>query len=415
MRKRVYGSAICKRILAVAFALSFLVAIAACGDDEAPTATTAPRPTAVPTATALPEPTATEAMMPKETPTEAMMEPTATEAMMPKETPTEAMMEPTATEAMMPKETPTEAMMEPTATEAMMPKETPTESMAMAGPTLPATVTDAFGNEVTVDDVSRIVVLNGDFTEVVFALGMGQNVVAVDVSATYPAEALRLPKIGYQRSLSAEGILAMGPTLVIGSTSAGPPEVIEQIRSTGVPVVILPPAGTLDGVTVKIRGIAQALGVTERGEKVAAEVEAQIAEVRALAEQAEEKPTAVFFYLRGADTILMAGTSDLSHELFEASGAVSGAAVARIHAPFVPLTAEALVAADPDCIVLFTTGLESVGGVEGLKEIPGVAQTTAAEEGCILDFDGQYVAGGGPRTGQVLMELLAAFHPDLAA
>ena len=134
-----------------------------------------------------------------------------------------------------------------------------------------------------------------------------------------------------------------------------------------------------------------------------------------MAEQAEEKPTAVFFYLRGVDTLFMAGMGDLSHELFEASGAISGGAAAGIRASFVPLTAEALVAADPDCIVLFSTGLESVGGVEGLKEIPGVAQTKAAAEGCILDFDGQYLAGGGPRTGQLLMELLAAFHPDLTA
>ena len=117
--------------------------------------------------------------------------------------------------------------------------------------------------------------------------------------------------------------------------------------------------------------------------------------MRTLAAQAEERPTAVFFYLRGLDTLMMAGTSDLSHELFEASGAVSGAMVAGIRAPFVPLTAEALVAANPDCIVVFSTGLESVGGIEGLRGIPAVAQTTAASEGCILDFDGQYCRAAG--------------------
>ena len=344
--------------LAAALLAAFAALAAACGAEPSPTATSAP-----PRATATPIPA---------TPTPIPPRPTAT----------------------------------PTAA--------PTPEPAPSGPTLPATVTDANGDEVVVDDVSRIVVLNGDFTEVVFALGLGANIAAVDASATYPRETLALPKIGYQRTLSAEGILSMRPTVVIGSASAGPAEVIEQVRSTGVPVVILDTVFTLDGVGKKIRGVAQALGVPERGEEIASEVEAEIAEVRALAAQAEERPSAVFFYMRGLDTLLIGGAGDLSHELFEASGAVSGGAAAGIREPWVPLTAEALVAANPDCIVAFTAGMESVGGAEGLKGIPGVAQTNAAAEGCILDFEGLYFRGGGPRTGALLRELLAAFQPELA-
>ena len=325
---------------------------------------------------------------------------------------------PRATATPLPAATATPLPPRPTATPTPRPRPTATATAIpepeSAGPSLPATVTDAAGDEVVVDDVSRIVVLNGDFTEVVFALGLGANVVAVDASATYPREALRLPKVGYQRMLSAEGILAMRPSVVIGSVSAGPAEVIEQVRSTGVPVVILDAVSTIDGVARKIRGVAQALGVSERGEEIAAAVEAEVAEVRALAAQAEERPTAAFIYIRGLDTVLMGGTGDLSHELFEASGATSAGAVAGIRAPWVPLTAEALVGANPDCLVLFTAGLESVGGVEGLMGIPGVAQTNAAAEGCVLDFEGQYLQGGGPRVGALLRELLAAFHPELA-
>lgn len=285
---------------------------------------------------------------------------------------------------------------------------------AYSTPVLPATVTDFEGAEVTVTDVGRIVVLNGDFTEVVFALDLGEHVVAVDLSATYPPEAAALPKIGYQRRLSAEGILALEPTVVIGSTRAGPPEAIQQIRTAGVPVVILEAVATLDGVARKIRGVAQALGVPARGEALATEVEAQIDHAKALSAQAQERPAAVFLYMRGLDSLFMAGQGDLSHELFEASGAISGGAAAGVRAPFVPLTAEALVAADPDCIVVFTSGLRTVGGREGLKRLPGISQTTAAADECILDFDGQYLAGGGPRTGAVLMDLLRAFHPELA-
>ena len=302
---------------------------------------------------------------------------------------------------------------EPTSAPAPTPAPTATPE-APDEPVLPVTVTDATGNEVTVEDISRIVVLNGDITEVVYALGLGDNIVAVDSSATYPEEALALPKVGYQRSLSAEGILSMDPTVIIGNTRAGPPEVIEQIRAAGVPVVVVEPAETLEGVSTKILGVAEALGVMSRGQAIVEEVEAQIVEVREQAAKAEDKPVALFLYMRGLDTLFLIGTAHITHELFEASGAISGAAVAGIHAPFIPLTAEALVAANPDCILVFTLGLQSVGGIEGLKGIPGVAETTAAQEGCIHAFDDQYMGGGGPRTGELLQELLELFQPDLA-
>jgi iron complex transport system substrate-binding protein len=279
---------------------------------------------------------------------------------------------------------------------------------------LPVTIVDVNGDVVVVEDIGRIVVLNGDFTEVVFALGLGDNVVAVDSSATYPEAATQLPQVGYQRRLSAEGILSMEPTVVIGNLNAGPPEVLEQVRSTGVPVVILDNVSTIDGAAKKIRGVAQALGVTERGETLAAELETQIEEVKALAAQAENKPTAVFLYMRGLDSLFLIGQDHLSHELFEATGAISGGAAAGVMRPFIPLTAEALAAANPDCIVVLTAGLQSVGGLDGFLQIPGVGQTKAAEQGCIVDFDDQYFGGGGPRMGDVLMDLLRVFHPDLA-
>ena len=301
----------------------------------------------------------------------------------------------------------------PTATPTMAP--TPTlVPPDLLGPQLPATITDIRGNEITVTDISRIVVMNGDFTEVIFALELGENVVAVDTSATYPREVTELRQVGYQRRLSAEGVLSMDPTVVIGNTNAGPPAVLEQIRATGVPVVVLESVTTVDGGARKIRGIAQALGVPARGEVLATELEAQISEVEALSAQAQERPTAVFLYMRGLDTLFLGGEGHLSHGLFEASGAISGGAALGVTEETIPLTAESLAAADPDCIVVLTRGLESVGGREGIVTIPGVGDTIAAQEGCILDFDDQYFGGGGPRMGQVLMELLRAFHPGLA-
>src|SRR5690606_33392795 len=74
----------------------------------------------------------------------------------------------------------------------------------------------------------RIVTLGGDVTEIVFALGAGAAVVATDVSSVHPAAAAALPKLGYQRTLSAEGVLAQAPTLTLASDEAGPPPVLDQ-------------------------------------------------------------------------------------------------------------------------------------------------------------------------------------------
>ena len=117
--------------------------------------------------------------------------------------------------------------------------------------------------------------------------------------------------------------------------------------------------------------------------------------------------------MRGLDSLFLIGRQHISHELFEATGAISGGAAAGVNEPFIPLTAEALTSVNPDCIVVLTAGLQSVGGRDGLLQIPGVAETQAAADGCILNYDDQYFGGGGPRMGNLMMEMLSAFHPDL--
>jgi iron complex transport system substrate-binding protein len=259
-------------------------------------------------------------------------------------------------------------------------------------------VTDVNGDEVTVTDVSRIVPLNGDISEIVFALGLGPNVVGVDTSATYPEDELAgLPRIGYQRQLAAEGILSLEPTLVIGNELAGPPEVLDQLRAAGVTVVIFPEISTIEGIADKIRNVAGALGVPEAGTQLAEETMAEIAAVRELAAGVDEPRTAMFLYVRGANTQLIGGAGTTADALIVAAGAVNAAAEAGL-VEYQPMTAESLAAAQPDLLILLTAGLESVDGVEGLLEIPGVAQTPAGQNGNIIDFDDLYFLGFGPRT-----------------
>ncbi|MGQ9482526.1 MAG: heme/hemin ABC transporter substrate-binding protein [Chloroflexus sp.] len=281
-------------------------------------------------------------------------------------------------------------------------------------PVLPATVTDYQGETVVVESVDRIVSLTGDITEIIFALGMGDYVVGVDSSATYPAEKTKaLPNIGYQRRLNAEGILALNPTLVIGDEAAGPPEALAQIRSAGVPVALVADPPTMDSPMQKILFVSRALGILERGYELAGQVEAEIARVRANAATLPRPPRVLFLYLRGTDVQQVAGANTAIDAMITAAGGVNAATEVGI-VNSAPLSAEVAIAAQPDIILVLTKGLESVGGVDGLLQIPGLADTPAGQQRRVVDFDDLYLLGMGPRTGQALADLVAVFKDAVA-
>ena len=266
------------------------------------------------------------------------------------------------------------------------------------------TYVDERGVEVTIESTDRIIPLDGDIAEVVFALGAGDRVVATDLSATFPAEADALPQIGYQRALNAEPILAFEPTLLIGTDIAGPPTAIEELERVGIPVAIVPTPADASGPGTKIRAVAEVLGIPDDGERLAAEVEAAVAAVEPLR---TERPLRVaMLYLRGDNTQLVFGTGTSIHWLIEAAGAVNVAAEMGI-TDTAEITAEALTVAAPDVLLVTEDGLRSVGGVEALVTMPAVAGTPAAAAGAVLAYDAQFMLGNGPRTGEFLARLVA--------
>jgi len=284
-----------------------------------------------------------------------------------------------------------------------------------AAPELPVTVTGADDVEVTVTDASRIIPANGDIAEVVFALGLGDSVVATDISATYPPEADALPEVGYQRSLLAEPMLGLEPTVVIANTDAGPPEVIDQLRRAGVAVVVIDYPHDLSGPAAKIRLVATALGVPARGEALARRVQADIDDAAERAERHGDRGgdpvRAAFLYLRGSTVQQVGGRGTGVDALLEAAGAQDLGVEMGID-EFRPLTDEALIEAAPEVLVVTTSGLESVGGVDGLTEMPAIAGTPAGRERRVVALDDQLLLGLGPRAGEALAQLVDALHPD---
>jgi iron complex transport system substrate-binding protein len=297
-----------------------------------------------------------------------------------------------------------------TTTEA--PTTTTTEATTTTSGPAEVVFTGADGVETTITDTSRIVSLTGDITEVIYELGLGDHIVAVDVTTTYPPEATDLPVVGFGQQLAPEPVLAFEPTLVIGDEMTAPEEAIQQLRDAGVPVVILPTQSTLEGVSVKIRQIAEILSAQDAGEELVARVESDIATAKEMADSVDADPRVAFIYVRGPQLLLLFGQGMATNAMITGAGAIDAGADSGVFGA-VPLTPEALVAAAPDVIVLPESGLEALGGPEAFAEIPGVAETPAGENGAFLSYDEAYFFNLGPRAGLALQDFVVDLYPEL--
>ena len=254
-----------------------------------------------------------------------------------------------------------------------------------------------------VPDGTRMISLFGDITEIVYALGAQEFLVARDASSIYPPEAEELPNLGFAGSLNVEAILNLEPTLIIGTAMAGPPEVLEQLRQAGVEVLILGELKELDAPQIKFRFVGNALGLPRKAEALALDVEHRLEEV--LAAAVNDRPLRVLhIYIRRGGLQLVSGAGNEAQTIIEAAGGIDAAAEAGI-VGWQPLTPEALVSADPDVYLVMDRGLAVIGGVEGLLEIPGMAETKAGRGQHVISMPDLYLLGFGPRLPEAVADL----------
>lgn len=257
----------------------------------------------------------------------------------------------------------------------------------------------------------RIVCLSGGVTEIVYALGFGDQVVAVDASSLYPPEAVELATIGYHRQISAEGILSLKPDLILASEDSGPPEALEQIEAAGVEVRRVTEKPGVEQARERVADIAAVLGRKERGRELLAQMDVELASAR---EQVAKIPAgdrlrAAFIYVRGSKVLLAAGKYSPAAQMLELAGAEN--ALDDFYG-FKPLSAEALVAAKPDVIVMLRRGVESIGGMDGVYRIKGVALTPAGENKRIIVVDDALFSGFTHRLGRAVAELNRSLYAN---
>lgn len=251
----------------------------------------------------------------------------------------------------------------------------------------------------------KIITAGGTITEVVDALGHSNEIIATDITSTYPSSMQDLPSIGYRNQIKAEGILALGPDLVLIEEGYLNPDVVAQLKAAQVTIQVFAKPQTIDGTKKLVTDLATFFEEAERGKEINAAIDADVAELDKYLASQESTPKAIFVMARGPETVFIAGDKTFASEMF-ALAKIEGTATGFDE--FTPLTPESLVTMNPEYLVFFDSGIQSVGGKEGVASIQGIDQTDAFKSGHIVSLDGQYLSGFGPRVGKAALELAKA-------
>ncbi len=266
------------------------------------------------------------------------------------------------------------------------------------------------GVQTAATEGQRIVSVGGELTEIVYALGAEARLVGVDTTSQWPAATLVLPKVGYMRTLSAERILSLAPTLILVTAHAGPPVVLAQLLEASVPLLILPAEPSLAGAEAKIRGVAGALGLEPQGKVLVRTVRSRVE--RALAGiSAGARPRVLFLMSLQPGASVAAGEGTSAQAMIELAG---GANALTGFSGYRPVSSEALAQARPEVLLVPEQVVGAIGGARAILSQPGIEMTCAGRNRRLVVMDGLYLLGFGPRLGEAITDLARALRESSA-
>lgn len=247
-------------------------------------------------------------------------------------------------------------------------------------------------------EARRIVSLSGTITEILYAIEAEKELVAVDVTSTYPKAAEALTNLGHIRGITAENVLSAKPTHVLAFDDEMTPALKEQLEKAKVEVILFKREYTVNSAKQVIEQIAAWADKKEAAAKLIQQIDSDLASLK----QFDKKPKVLFVYARGTGTLMVAGDHTQLSEMITLAG---GQNATGGFEDFKPLTAESVIAANPDVILMFDSGKASLSSEGGVLAVPGVKSTTAGKNNAVIAMDGQYLSGFGPRVGKALVEL----------
>ncbi len=271
-------------------------------------------------------------------------------------------------------------------------------------------VRDAGGRNVEVADASRVISIGGSVTEILYALGQSERVVAVDTTSLFPPEALKSkPNVGYFRQLSPEGVIGLAPSVILAVEGAGPKEAVSVLQAASIPFVQVPDHFSGEGIIDKIRIVAKAVGAERAGECLAQQVAGDLQSMAALRQSIKRPMRTVFILSFMNGRPMVAGRNTAADGVMRMAGAVNAF---DSFEGYKLVSDEALVAAAPEAVV----AMQRPGLDLDAKAVFGHAAfrpTPAAANDRFLAMDGLYLLGFGPRTAHAARDLSLWLYPDL--
>lgn len=254
----------------------------------------------------------------------------------------------------------------------------------------------------------RILSIGGDVTEILYALGQQQRIVAVDSTSQFPADALKEKKnVGYMRALAPEGVLSVGADLIVASDRAGPADVVKALKAAA-RYVEVPEGTSAEGATTKIRAVAKAVGADEAGEQLATRVAADLAALEADRRRIAKPMRALFVLNAQAGRVMVGGGETSADAILRLAGLENAASELK---GFKPVGDEALLAMAPEFVVV----MRSSGDHETatVPSVAGLAASPAGKNNRFLSMDGLYLLGFGPRVASAARDLMREAYPAL--
>lgn len=256
----------------------------------------------------------------------------------------------------------------------------------------------------------RIVSVGSSITEIIYDLGAEKLLVGVDTTSLYPEAARKLPQVGYMRALSAEGVLSLKPTLIIATTAAGPAGALDQLKATGIEIMILPDKYDYDSVVTKIAAIGKVTGkISEADSMIARGREA----MKSLADRlatARSHPRVLFLLSMSGGAPQAAGRDTAAAGIIKLAGGINAV---DGYSGYRPLTPESVIASKADYVLVTRQTVQAMGGKQAILDQPSLNRTPAGKAGKIIEFDALLLLGFGSRTPEAATELAMALHPDL--
>ncbi len=263
------------------------------------------------------------------------------------------------------------------------------------------------GSAAQAKEASRILALGGAVTEILYDLGAADRIVAVDSTSQFPPEALKTHKnVGYLRALSTEGVLSIAPDTIIASDKAGPPEVVRALKASGIDYFEVNDDATPEALATRVRAIANKVGMAAKGEDVVKRIETSFADLAAARDQLTRKPSVLFILGLQGSRATVGGTDSVADAMLRLAGATNAAASLN---GFKPVSEESIIAMDPEAIVVMSrTAGHTIR--DTVLALPGVAATRAGRERRVIEMDGLYLLGFGPRAPDAAGDLMRSLQ-----